>query len=140
MDVSFGLFSHRENCGVIKGISQALRKGGRLVLELFNPHNLASMEGNAWWRRGSKIVLYEKRLDMRDNVMSFKGSMIDLANGKMSVHPPQQIRVYSFSEIGAMLRRRGLHIREVFGGKDLDGKGRCSFSASSFFMIIVAEK
>jgi SAM-dependent methyltransferase len=149
MDVSFGIFDDVTNQSVLKAIALALKDNGRLLLELFNPYNIASMVGTNWFLNTANrnatlptyteilpkdhICLLERKLDIRRGLIEFPTTIIR-HGGITESYPTQQIRLYTCPELEQMLNACGLHIETISDESGL------SMNPSSMFCYVVAKK
>ncbi len=70
MFTSFGYFSHAQNVGALRQIVRAVRPGGRVLLDVRNlDHDKDHVANRNWWKRGSRFVLEEHRLDPKTGVV-----------------------------------------------------------------------
>lgn len=130
---SFGYFSDGENLEVLKRISRALVRGGRLGFDIgsrdglmanFHPHYVSEKEGNLMINRFSFDVvsgrLRNERIIIRDGVRKDR---------------PFSIRLYSVSEMRALLAEAGLELLQVYG--EWDARPLEQHSGS---MVVIARK
>ncbi|MEX2356228.1 MAG: class I SAM-dependent methyltransferase [Thermaerobacterales bacterium] len=130
MDVSFGFFSEAGNRAVLAGLSRALKPGGRLMLDLFNPHSVAELEGQQWMHgAGNQAAgkaredgddadqahrLYENEFDVSEGALYFHERLV-YPGGKWEDFPAQRVRVYTVPELAVMLAEAGLRLYTLQG-------------------------
>jgi SAM-dependent methyltransferase len=132
---SFGYFdSEEENRDVLRRMSRALRRGGRLVLDVENRDGLLMRYLQRDWRQTKRgdLVMEERRFD------PVKGrahtQMVLVSDGRRAEHD-LSIRWYSVPELEEMLRDAGMHIHRLYGG--LDGS---EFGLGAWRLVVVGEK
>jgi len=130
---SFGYFTDEENLGVLRGIARALKPGGLLgfdianrdgVLNDFHPHYVSEKEGNLLINRFSFDVLTGRL--RKDRIVIRNGARRDR---------PFTIRLYSVTEMRALLAEAGLELEEVYA--EWDGS---TLAVDSPAMVVVARK
>ncbi len=138
---SFGYFDDEDNQAVLGGVSRALRRGGRLLLDLWNPVALMHYaylfdgERRTWFEAGDYVVLEETTYDVLNarvvakRVFFRRGSTTPVAERSFSV------RFYTYWELRKMLENAGMTVERTMGsysGSD--------YRPSSPRLIIVARK
>lgn len=129
----FGYFEDEENLCVMKNVSQALKQGGLLLLDVPNRDVLM--------KNSLPFVVREKGRDLMIDRNEF-----DTVAGRMYNHrivirdgvrkdKSYSVRMYNPSEIKSMVDKAGMQLRQLFG--DWDGS---PVSAQSRRMIVVAQK
>ena len=130
---SFGYFTDPENELVIKNIAGSLKSGGLLCLDILNRDTVLK-----------RVPLYgvrEKDRDLMIDRNRFDPITGRLYNDRIIIRGGQRrdtpffLRVYSATEITALLERRGLIVKKI--SADWTGK---PFDAESGRMIIIAAK
>jgi SAM-dependent methyltransferase len=133
---SFGYFSHAENIKVLEGVTQALKPGGRFLLDTLNrewelqqigaqPRRWEQIESNYYHMDDASFNARTSRIHSRRIVLDASTRRdydIDL-------------RLYSLSEVEDLLESSGMKIISTYGGRDAS-----PFSVSSHRMVIVSEK
>ncbi len=113
LHTSFGLFSDAENEQVLRGLSDCLAPGGRLLLDLHNRELVETAgRGRTWAERPGGYVLDEFAWDP-DARRSY-GQRILLVDG-VEQRFPFDHRVYSEAELRALLKRCGLVVAGIHG-------------------------
>lgn len=130
---SFGYFSDAENEAVARGMAASLAEGGRLLLDLNNRDVLEKAHGvRVWNERPGGYLLDEFAYDA--DARRFLGNRILLTGGRERRYPFDH-RVYTETEIRALLKRVGLHVLAVYGSLE-----RTPFNARAPRMVVIAEK
>ena len=124
---SFGYFDDATNREVARGFHDALRPGGRLVLETFNVLRLAKYEQRLdLVERGDDLMIDKVDFDPSTSVISserivVRGGSVRRAN--------YRIRLYTFAELRALLESVGFG--EVRPGIEPDAENR---------LVVVADR
>jgi SAM-dependent methyltransferase len=132
---SFGYFpSQKENSDVVRNISNALKPGGKLVLDYMN---LQFAE--------ERLIRYEeKEIDgvnynitrWSDQQYIFKNIKIDDESGGEPIETTEQVAKFTREDFERMFRQHGLRLIEVFGDYNLN-----TFNlATSPRLILIASK
>ena len=133
---SFGYYSDDENEAVLGRIARALKPGGRLLFDMMNRDWLLTHPQQRTWsqREDGALLMEEVSLDLRASRVI---SRLTLITPDQGAGPAKQIdlRVYTSAELTALLRRKGLRVREVWGGAD-----RSEYSTESRRLVLLAEK
>ena len=134
---SFGYFkTDRENREVLEGFAQALKPGGRLAIQTVNREWLLRVFVPFGWEEDSKTLLISRReYNSKTKYMEVHQAFLRKKPKKRekSYH---RIRLYSISEIKALLREAGLKKIKVFEG--VSGSKALRFHSSH--PIYIAEK
>lgn len=136
MFTAFGYFQEEaENMAVLEGIARALKPGGRLVMELM--HRDRVMNGfreTDWYELDDGTVVWVRR-----HFDAVRGLLTSIDRWRRpDGHEDERfhrIRVYTATELGAMLRGAGLMPTAWFGSINLH-----AFSADAPRMIVVAQR
>jgi SAM-dependent methyltransferase len=130
---SFGYFTDPENDQVIRNIAASLKTGGMLCLDILNRDAaLKYLPASAVREKDGGLLIDRNRFDpltgrlYNDRIVIRDGQRRDT---------PFFLRLYSATEITALLEQRGLVVKKIFG--DWDGK---PFGGESRRMIVIAEK
>jgi len=132
---SFGYFeSDEEDFKVLRGVSQALRRGSRFVLDVENRDGLLMRyQPRDWWQTESgDFVMEERRFDP---VRGRGNTRILLVGEGRRITHDLSIRWYSVPELDRMLKSAGLWIRNLYG--DLDGS---EYGLEASRLVVIAEK
>lgn len=133
---TFGYFEDEVNGKVMRRIYDALRPGGKLLLDVVNRDFLLRSQPNSVWFEGDGCVCMEEtrvnpltsRLEVRRNVMLDDGRQRDAT---------YSLRVYSLHELGQVMTKAGFRVISVSGTMATPG---VFFGADSPRMIVLAER
>jgi SAM-dependent methyltransferase len=140
MNSSLGLFDDATNAAVLAGCARALVPGGRLLLQCLNPYQIEAYlrEFRAgWYAIGAGVVLREARFEPRSATLELGYRYLDPAQGLDVRHPGDQIRLYGFRELSALLAAAGLRPHSVFGDAVLPP---VPFAEASQWQVVIAVK
>jgi SAM-dependent methyltransferase len=131
---SFGYFSDEENLDVLRRISRALCKKGRLVLDVENRDGLLLRYQSRDWHRtkGGDTVIEDRRFDPVSGRQTTEMTLV--SKGRTAKHT-LDIRWYSIPELRAMLEESGLRIETLYGA--LNGS---EYDTESWRLVIAAQK
>jgi SAM-dependent methyltransferase len=138
MNSSLGFFDDETNQAVLNGIAHTLVPGGKLLLQCLNPYQIGRYLHDfrsGWYPIGSGFVLREARFDPRRAVLEIDYRYVDVSRGIDVTHPGDQIRLYGFPELTAMLRTAGLRPLSVFGDTSLPP---VPFDETSIWQVVIA--
>ncbi len=146
---TFGFFSDEENERVVANLAKALKPGGKLLIDVFNPliilhaaYHLGSSRSRestairrVWWEEGGYIVLVEQAMDiLRARVVTkrlfLKRDTMEYVGSRTSV-----IRFYMPYELKNILEKHGFRVIRFYGSCKGD-----EYTPSSDRMIALAEK
>ncbi|NJN15567.1 MAG: methyltransferase domain-containing protein [Oscillochloris sp.] len=136
MFTAFGYFADEaENQAVLNGIARALKPGGRLVMELAHRDRaVQAPQHNDWYELDDGTTVWLRR--HFDAVRGISTTIERWRDPEGNEHERyHRIRLYTATELGAMLRSAGLTPINWFGSIALQ-----SFSADAPRMIVVAGK
>ena len=134
---SFGYFDDPANLRVLQGISQALKPGGRFVIDLVNrDYVVDKMPARCWWEGRDCVFLEEVDFDHIHSVMHTKRSYI-YEDGSPPLEQNMYVRLYALHEMLLLLQIAGFRVLDVFG--ELYTKAKF-LGANSTRMIILAER
>jgi SAM-dependent methyltransferase len=133
---TFGYFDDEANWKVLRRIHEALRPGGKLLLDVVNRDFLIRSQPNSVWFEGDGCVCMEEtrvnsissRLEVRRNVMLDDGRQRDAT---------YSLRVYSLHELGLLVNKAGFRVLSVSGTMATPG---VFFGADSPRIIMIAER
>jgi SAM-dependent methyltransferase len=133
---TFGYFDDESNWKVLRRIHDALRPGGKMLLDVVNRDFLIRSQPNSVWFEGDGCVCMEEtrvnpissRLEVRRNVMLDDGSQRDAT---------YSLRVYSLHELGQLVNKAGFRVLSVSGTMATPG---VFFGADSPRIIMLAER
>lgn len=137
MFTAFGyLESEYEDMKVLRAVANALKPGGRLLMDLLNREWVVSNYIQKEWRADADGTLYleHRALDLVTgrNRVSFT---IVTPDGTRRELPGHDIRLYTLTELTKMLDNAGLQLSTVYG--DFDGS---PYAIDTRRMIVVAGK
>ncbi len=112
---SFGFFADdRENLRVLEGVRRALKPGGLLLIDVMNRDWRVRMDiQRHWFEAGELIVLAEPWLDP---VAGRTGETWRWLEGGEWQSMEFDVRIYTATELKAMIEAVGLHWVTVYGG------------------------
>jgi SAM-dependent methyltransferase len=136
MFTTFGYFDDDTNRKVAANLANAIRPGGKLLLEVLNRDYVChDLPTRVWWQGDGCVVLEEVDFNYFSSRIQVQRSII-FEDGRQ-LEQEISIRAYSLHEIGKVLHHSGFRVTEVSGGLSLRGK---FFGSSSRQLIVVAEK
>ena len=136
---TFGYFSDEENMIVLENIFNALKRKGKILIDVWNKIRVYSIylhRNNVmknWYNAGGYMILEEGFLNYMDDRVVVK--RIFYRNSKKIVEKTFSLKIYSVYELSKMLRKVGLRILKIYG----DYRGN-KYSIDSPRIIIVGEK
>ena len=132
---TFGYFDDDENFRVLKNISRALRRGGRLLIDLSNPFRiLDNMERRSWLMLEDGSV-YLEELRLNPESMRVDAEILILKKGGESVRRRRSVRIYTPAELLFLMELAGIRKVALYGDYDFSPFGR-----QSRRLIVVGEK
>jgi SAM-dependent methyltransferase len=133
---TFGYFDEDTNRKTIEGMARAVKRGGRLVLDVLNrDYLIGELPTRVWWEGDGCVVLEEVEFNyFTSRVHSNRSIVFD--DGRQ-LEQEISIRAYSLHELGKMLHAAGLRVTEVSGSTAMRGR---FFGNQSRGLIVVAEK
>jgi 2-polyprenyl-3-methyl-5-hydroxy-6-metoxy-1,4-benzoquinol methylase len=140
---SFGFFNHEENKLVLKGSFDALRKEGKLLLDLMNPYNLPNFQKTWTALEGGYLLSEPHVLDASAGVLRGRPAVFIDVDGEKLVLPNEDalanndIRMYTAQEIKTMLEDIGFEKIGFYGQNKLP---RMPYASRSERMVVVATK
>ena len=133
---AFGYFEEQaEDQKVLDGIARALKPGGRFFIDTMNHDSLMSRFTESDW---SELPDGSLRLERRAYDIHTGRSNVDwifISKDGKRRQQTHSVRLYTYTELEAMLSRAGLTVRDTWG----DYNGR-DFSMRSPRMVVLAEK
>jgi len=136
LGTTFGFFDDDSNRNVLGRLRDALKPGGRLLLDLVNRDHVIRSQPNLVWFQGDGCVCMEEsdfnyftsRLQVKRTMMHEDGRQSDAE---------YSIRLYSLHEIGQLLNPLGFRVIEVSGQPATRG---VFFGGDSTRIIALAER
>jgi SAM-dependent methyltransferase len=116
---AFGYFdSDAENLEVLRQVRQALRPGGRFLLEFMHREGIARRFRPAMIDRhpDGLVVLHENRFDLPTSRIEGRVTLLH-PDGRRAEYR-HTVRVYTATELAAMFAAAGLPVEHLFGGLD----------------------
>lgn len=119
MFTSFGFFeSDEENEKVIKQVNKSLKKQGLFLLDYENKFYFVFndvFKKEKYWEKldDNNYILYENNYDALNERELFNVHFIE--DGRVKKSSGYNIRLYSFPEISAMLKKNGFEVLDVWG-------------------------
>jgi SAM-dependent methyltransferase len=120
MGTTFGFFDDDANRDVLVRLFQALRPGGRVLLDVVNRDYVTRFQPNLVWFEGDGCVCMEEsdfnyfnaRLSVKRTMMREDGHQ---TNAEYS------LRLYSLHELGLLMQQSGFRVLEVSGQEAIRG-------------------
>ncbi len=133
---SFGFFDDETNRDLLSRMSQALKPGGRLLLDVVNRDYVVRSQPNLVWFEGDGCVVMEEsdfnyftsRLTVKRTMMRDDGRQSDAE---------YSIRLYSLHELGQMMQLAAVRVSEVSGQEATRG---VFFGSHSTRMMLLGER
>jgi SAM-dependent methyltransferase len=115
---SFGIFENEaDNERVLQGVAGALKPRGRFVLDAANRDSIMrDFKARNWQKRGDLLVWFE---NMFDPVAGAIHGIVRWREGDEEGERHNWMRIYTATELAAMLRRAGLEPIAFYGSYDL---------------------
>jgi SAM-dependent methyltransferase len=127
MGTTFGFFDDDANRDVLTRLHQALKPGGRILLDVVNRDYAIALQPNLVWFEGDEcVVMEESDFNYFNSRLSVKRTMMR-EDGRQS-QADYAIRLYSLHELGQMMQQMGFRVIEVSGQEAIRGAffGSCS--------------
>ncbi|OCL26202.1 hypothetical protein U472_09320 [Orenia metallireducens] len=118
LDGSFGIFTDSENEEVLKRVSKALKPGGKLLLQSYNPYYMALNQGRDAEVEGDRTFIRETSFDIErgaviDNIIS-----LDNITGKYKRINTRYYRAYTIPELARISDKYSLGNLKIYGHDD----------------------
>ncbi|MDQ0339780.1 ubiquinone/menaquinone biosynthesis C-methylase UbiE [Caldalkalibacillus uzonensis] len=109
---SFGYFEKwDDNLSVFRGIRRALQTNGQFLIDFLNPeyvkHNLKPYTE----REAGQLHIIERRQIQGKQVVK----TIEVREGEEARHYKEQVQLFTYEEMAAMLKEAGLEVTKVYG-------------------------
>lgn len=134
---SFGYFeSETQDLEVLKSAANALKPGGRLLLDMLNREWAVANYVPKDWHSGEDGTLYleHRDLDLASSRMHVTFTIVG-PDGARRDSVGHHIRLYTLTETTRLLERARLKVTRVFGGFDAE-----LYAINTRRMIVVAQK
>jgi len=132
---SFGFFNDRENQQVLDNVGVSLKEGGILLLDLRNAgKGLSRLED---WDQTIEVPSGTLWMSVRFNRRTMRATAEHVLTRQdgIRISSAFDVRVYSMDELGRMLGKAGMRVRNFFGSLSGD-----PFTDKSGRMVIVSVK
>jgi len=133
---SFGyLETEAEDQRVLNGVARALKPGGRFLIDTMNRDYLMRIFRASEWheRPDGAFMMERRRFDIETGRINVDWLYVPKKGPRVQQY--HSLRLYTFTELAAMLDRARLTVRRTWGG--LDGR---DFSRESPRMVVLAER
>ena len=133
---SFGYFDDHTNIAVLRGITRALKPGGRLVMEVANRDYVVwNVPRQIWWEGDELLFMEEINFDTVNSRLNLKRTVVE--ETEIPWEQYISIRLYSVNELMAYLTLAGLRVLSLSGDIAHPGKYLGPHNRS---IILVAER
>ncbi len=112
---SFGYFeTEEENLAAVRGLSKALRPGGRFFIDYFNrSYTEQNIEPSSVRFQDGYEIREERWIDLTAHRIN--KTTVVLREGVVVSDSGESVRLYSDAEFRALLSAGGLHVERIFG-------------------------
>jgi len=133
---SFGYFTDEDNERVLAEVARVLEPGGRFLLDVMNRDWLLTHPQQRTWqqREDGALLMEETTLELESSRVVSRQILIDPTGGPQ-VTKEFHLRAYTCAELSALLRRHGLHVRQVHGSAE-----REPYTTESRRLILLSER
>jgi SAM-dependent methyltransferase len=136
MGTTFGFFDDDANRDVLARLNQALRPGGRVLMDMVNRDYVIRFQPNLVWFEGDECVCMEESdFNYFNSRLAVKRTMMR-EDGKQS-NAEYSVRLYSLHELGLLMQQVGFRVIEVSGQEAIRG---AFFGGNSPRMLMLAER
>ena len=136
MGTTFGFFDDEANVDVLSRLHQALKPGGRILLDVVNRDYVISSQPNLVWFEGDECVCMEESdFNYFNSRLVVKRTMMR-EDGQQS-QADYSIRLYALHELGQLMQTNGFRVLEVSGQEATRGM---FFGAESSRILMLAER
>jgi SAM-dependent methyltransferase len=133
---SFGYFTPAQNRAVLRRMADALRPGGRILIDHRDPAHDATLPQRLWYRAGPRrFILEDRRFDRRTNVTD-STQLVVTTGRRWVVQRTFRLQEFSLPQWRRMFRGAGLRFLAAYSGYD----GRPYRSVSARRLIVVGER
>lgn len=135
-DTSFGFFSDAENIAVLRSLHRALKRGGRLVIDVLNrDYAIQSIPNRNWWEGDGCLVQEDIEYDHVQSRLRIKRFLV-YADGTQRDYDIS-LRLYGPHELARALEFVGFEIVDISGSVHSAG---AFFGAFSPRVVITARR
>lgn len=135
-DTSFGFFSDAENIAVLRSLHRALKRGGRLVIDVLNrDHAIQSIPNRNWWEGDGCLVQEDIEYDHVQSRLRIKRFLV-YADGTQRDYDIS-LRLFGPHELARALELVGFEIVDISGSVHSAG---AFFGAFSPRVVITARR
>jgi len=118
LDGSFGIFTDSENEDIIRRGAKALKPGGKLLLQSYNPYYMAFNQGRDAEVDGDNTFIRETSFDVKRGAVVDNIIAIDNITGKYQRINTRYYRAYTIPELRGISNKYGLRNLKVYGHDD----------------------
>jgi SAM-dependent methyltransferase len=111
---SFGFFGPEDDLAVLRAVRQALRPGGRFLLDLNEPDALKQPRRN-WGELDGGYLLSDVRYDPLTRVRTSHFRYVDREGRVNLAAEPESFRLYTMPELTQMIQTVGLSLDAIYG-------------------------
>jgi 2-polyprenyl-3-methyl-5-hydroxy-6-metoxy-1,4-benzoquinol methylase len=136
MGTTFGFFDDDANRDMLARLHQALRPGGRLLLDMVNRDYVIGFQPNLVWFEGDECVCMEESdFNYFNSRLTVKRTLMR-EDGKQS-NAEYSVRLYSLHELGTFMQQVGFRVIEVSGQEAIRG---AFFGSNSPRVLMLSER
>lgn len=136
LGTTFGFFDDESNRDVLARLYQALRPGGRILLDVVNRDHVISSQPNLVWFQGEDCVCMEESdFNYFNSRLIVKRTMMQ--EGGQQSEAEYSVRLYSLHELGQLMQQMGFRVMEVSGQEATRGT---FFGTHSQRILMLAER
>lgn len=129
---SFGFFDDNGNLLFLRKVSQALKGGGKFLMDTYTLETLYPRFNRRWWDKVDDIyVLQDTKLNIETQRIEAKWILI---KGEVQEERFSSIKIYSYAEILKMAKIAGFNEFEAFGSMGFDPFG---LGARKLFFVAI---
>jgi 2-polyprenyl-3-methyl-5-hydroxy-6-metoxy-1,4-benzoquinol methylase len=133
---TFGFFDDDTNRDVLMRLSQALKPGGRLLLDVVNRDYVIRSQPNLVWFEGDGCVVMEES-DFNYFTSRLTVELTMMRDDGRQSEAEYSIRLYSLHELGQMMQQAAFWVKEVSGQEATRG---VFFGSHSMRMMLLGER
>lgn len=118
---SFGYFDEETDLGILKGLTKALKKGGRFLIEVASRDFIIRHFRERDWAKAGRGYVMERRVFYTDKSRMVT-TWIFAAEGRL-IRKTSDMRLYGLNELEALMARAGFRVSDRFGDLDRSRPG-----------------